>query len=482
MTPITPAIPTKIRADNRTRLFKLPNLHENQQRIYDAFFEEDAKFVVCCAGRRFGKTRVALAIVLDLAMNYGKRVWWVSPAHSVSDKQWRQVKRIVGKRYTRKYERARRMEFYYKNSDGTIRYGELDFKSGDRSQLLRGEGLDFVVIDEAAFVDPDVWNVLRPSLTDRKGRALIISTPNGMNWFYFLYMHAKREEHQSRWRAFHFTSYDNPFIDPQELEDARNTLIETKFREEHLAEFLEDAGRVFRNIHAVCIHPNIQTPYIGRFVVGVDLGRTNDATVISIIDADKDRQVHVERMAGVTWQQQKDRIIRIYEMWKPVKILIERNAAGSPIIEDLMKHIPKSVLMDFYTVMESKARIIDQLALALEHQTLGLISKSDPVGELQYNELASYEITKTQSGMNWKYSAPRGFHDDHVIALALSYEARRMIGKRGFTASTNPFFTPKKAGKLKKMPTFMSRTKEKAFYLKKELLENARRNELSRTQ
>lgn len=462
----------QIRTNNATKLFEVPKLHAKQQLIYDAFFKEDVQFVVCCAGRRFGKTRGALAIALDLVMNYGMRVWWVSPAHTVSDKQWRQTKRIVGNRYTHKDERGRRLEFYYKNADGSLRYGELEFKSGDRPDLLRGEGLDFLIIDEAAFVDPDVWDILRPSLTDRKGRALIISTPNGMNWFYFLYMHAKREEN-SRWRAFHFTSFDNPFIDPMELEDVKNTMIETKFRQEHLAEFLEDAGRVFRNIHVLCVHPNRSEPYIGRFAVGIDLGRTNDATVISIIDVDREKQVHVERMVGVNWKQQKERILHIYKTWRPIKIIVERNAAGSPIIEDLMQAIPSSVLSDFYTGAESKARIIDQLALALEHKTLGLISKDDPVGELQYNELAAYEVTRTQSGMNWKYAAPKGLHDDHVMALALSYEGKKLSNKVAFTATVNPFFgvTAKKQDNKK---TFMSEMKRKAHEIKKELLEHAR--------
>ena len=116
--------------------------------------------------------------------------------------------------------------------------GSIAVRSADTPHRLRGEGLDFLVMDEAAFVKPDVWQqVLRPTLTERKGGALFISTPMGMNnWFYELWEMA---EGRDDWERFQFPSWSNPLVDKEEVEQAKTEVGSIVYAQEYLAEFVE---------------------------------------------------------------------------------------------------------------------------------------------------------------------------------------------------------------------------------------------------
>jgi predicted phage terminase large subunit-like protein len=116
--------------------------------------------------------------------------------------------------------------------------GSIAVRSADTPHRLRGEGLDFLVMDEAAFVKPDVWQqVLRPTLTERKGGALFISTPIGMNnWFYELWEMA---EGKGDWERFQFPSWSNPLVDKEEVEQAKTEVGSIVYAQEYLAEFVE---------------------------------------------------------------------------------------------------------------------------------------------------------------------------------------------------------------------------------------------------
>lgn len=449
--------------------FNLPSLHEKQKLIYDSIVHEGQKFSVVVAGRRFGKSRVALAIVLDMVMNRGMRVWWVSPSYKVSDVQWRQTKRMLKNRYTNKSEIDRRLEFFYPDKQGKMMYGELTFKSGDRPDNMRGEGLDFIVIDEAAFTDPVVWKVLRPALTDRGGGALFISTPNGLNWFYTLYSRAQ-DELRTDWRAWHFTSYDNPFIDKAEIDSAKEDLSEEAFEEEHLAVFKEDSGRVFRKAAKLSILQMREGREHGHiYGMGIDLGRKHDATVISVIDLTSGRQVWVDRFTQVNYGIQQERVMAAVRRWKPVKIFIEENSAGGYFIEELQKKGVKNI-EPFYTSGSNKVSLIDALVSAMEREQLFLLNDETPMGRQQLNELRAYQTKRTKSGNSWTYSAPSGFFDDMVMALALAWQT--MISKPSeVQLSENLFYPRPKPPAATTKNSFLSKAKAKSRALKAALIE-----------
>ena len=125
--------------------------------------------------------------------------------------------------------------------------GEIQVRSADTPDTLRGEGLDFVVLDECAFMAEEAWTeALRPALADHMGRAMFISTPKGQNWFYRLWLRCI-DPLQTEWQGWQLPTIDNPYIADSEVEAARGGLPERIFRQEFLAEFLAETGEnIFR--------------------------------------------------------------------------------------------------------------------------------------------------------------------------------------------------------------------------------------------
>ena len=211
--------------------FDAPDLHDGQKEVA----QSKARFKVVVAGRRWGKTKLSLLACLDTAMKGGK-VWFVAPTFSMTQDSWREFRNFgfqIENTVIREVEK--RLEF----ASG----GSIQCKSGDNPDRLRGAGLDLLVLDEVAFMKKDVWEVLRPTLSDKKGKALFISTPNGMGtWFHDLYISANR---MNNWATFKFSTFDSPFIDNEEIEIAKTELGSLVFSQEYLAEFTE-FGQIFK--------------------------------------------------------------------------------------------------------------------------------------------------------------------------------------------------------------------------------------------
>jgi predicted phage terminase large subunit-like protein len=169
---------------------------------------------------------------LEKALEGQKRAWWVAPTYPVATIGWRFLKSLA-----RQIPGAAILE-----SERLVTLptgGEVQAKSADNPDGLRGAGLDFVVIDEAAYVKEDAWTeALRPALSDRQGGALFISTPNGLNWFWKLFERAITSPGWARWQR---PTWDNPSIAKQEIEAARAELGDVIFRQEFGAEFLDAA-------------------------------------------------------------------------------------------------------------------------------------------------------------------------------------------------------------------------------------------------
>lgn len=223
-------------SSEKKKIIKIPKLHENQQVVAD----NEARWKILCAGRRFGKTRLGVQLCIETAMK-GKRAWWVAPTFSIARVGWRDIM-MAG------FDLAEAMGVEVKMGDMVVNFpngGFIAVKSADNPQRLRGEGLDFLVMDEAAFVKEETWTeVLRPTLTERKGSALFISTPRGMNnWFYRLWQDAEDRED---WAKFKFSTLDNPAIDPEELESAKREIGSLTFAQEYEAEFVNEGTQLFK--------------------------------------------------------------------------------------------------------------------------------------------------------------------------------------------------------------------------------------------
>ena len=304
--------------------------------------------------------------------------------------------------------------FENNKSDLTIHFpnmGTVEFFTGERLDNLRGRKFHLVVIDEASFIPnlQDGWlNSIRPTLTDYQGRALFLSTPRGKNYFYSLYMKGGQRD----WESFKFTTYDNPYIKTSEINDAKAQLPSSVFEQEYMANPMENAANPFGAEHitkCTCYLSSNEAMYYG-----IDLAKSFDWTVIIGLDSDG-KVCHFDRFQK-DWLQTKETIKQIR---KHKHIFIDSTGVGDAIVEDLQKYF--NDMTGFKYTSTSKQQLMESLASSIHKKEIGF-----PEGPIK-DELEIFEYLFTSTGV--RYSAPVGFHDDCVNALALANKCR--IENRG---------------------------------------------------
>ena len=388
-------------ATTKTKI-QMPTLHKSQRQVR----QHPARFKVLDCGRRWGKTRLGVAMCIGAALA-GGRAWWIAPSFPMSEVGWRGLKQLaqgIPRAETREVTRM-------------IRFpsgGWAQVRSADHPDSLRGEGLDLVLLDECAFLQEDTWTrSLRPALADRKGKGVFISTPKGRNFFWRLWQ--KGQEGDPEWYSWKLPTADNPFIDPTEIASAQAILPERIFRQEFLADFIEEGAGVFRGIFSAATAVPQDRAIAGHdYVIGCDWGRAEDYTVFAVVDLQEKALVHLDRSNRVEYALQRGRLKALAEKFRPRFILAEANAMGEPIIEQLRRDgLP---VKPFFTTNATKAAVIDGLALAFEREQIQILH--DPV---LLGELDGFTSERLPSGL-FRYGAPSGLHDDTVIALALAWE------------------------------------------------------------
>ena len=390
-------------AASKTIELVLPSLHPAQQRIID----EARRFNVLACGRRFGKTTLGIDLIIDKALD-GYPVGWFSPTYRMLNEVWKEIIETTKQLQTRVAKQEHRIEL--------ITGGVIDCWSLDAADSVRGRKYARVIVDEAAMVPNlgDAWQAaIRPTLTDYEGDAFFLSTPKGINFFHECYSRGV-DSTQPDWAAWHSPTLDNPHIKPSEIEAARQELPEQVFRQEYLAEFLQNSGAVFRNIDA-CLRADTGDHTGHQLVAGVDWGQKNDFTVISVICCNCRQEVQLERYNKIEWSFIRARVRAIADWWTVASTIVETNSIGSPNLEALQQE--GMAVRGFETTAQSKPPLIQSLALCLEREECHFLP--DPVGRV---ELLSYESRVNATTGRVSYSAPEGGHDDTVIARALAWE------------------------------------------------------------
>lgn len=308
-------------------------LHEKQLEV----FNSPARFKVCAAGRRFGKTRLAAWILLIAALqSESKNVFYVAPTfQQAKDIVWDILKDLGHEVITAAHENTGVLTL--------VNGRKIFLKGSDRPDTMRGMGLAYVVVDEYADMKSFVWEqILRPALADVKGGALFIGTPKGRNHFWEMYNEVM-EKQTPDWAAFHFTSFDNPFLDKAEIEAARSTMSSFAFRQEFLSSFEAAGSEIFKE---EWIKYEEKEPKEGAFYIAVDLAgfedvtktvgarhRRLDETSIAIVKANTDgwwvKDIHHGR-----WDIRECavRILKAAKDHRPVALGIEKGALKNAVL------------------------------------------------------------------------------------------------------------------------------------------------------
>jgi len=202
--------------------------------------DDNTRFRVVVAGRRFGKTHLSIRELCYHAREPNKDCWYVAPTYRQARQiVWKKLKqRLIDLKWTEKINES--------ELSITLRNGStISLKGADNYDSLRGVGLDFIVLDEFADIAPDAWyETLRPTLSDKQGRALFIGTPKGIgNWAYELYQN--NLDQPESWSSYQFTTIEGGRVPQEEIDSARRDLDERTFRQEYEATFETFTGRIY---------------------------------------------------------------------------------------------------------------------------------------------------------------------------------------------------------------------------------------------
>ena len=312
-----------------------------QQTVYNS----PVRFKVVAAGRRCGKSRLAawLLIINALQAKSG-HVFYVAPTQGQArDIMWGLLLDLAHPIISSSHVNNMQIKL--------INGASISLKGSDRPDTMRGVSLKYLVLDEYADMKPSVWEeVLRPALADQKGECLFIGTPKGRNHFYELYKYAELSGDPT-YAAWHFTSYDNPLLDPNEIDTAKNSMSSYAFRQEFMASFEALGSEIFKE---QWVKFNNEEPDEGEYYIAVDLAgfadvavatkaktRKLDQTAIAIVKANTEGWWVADIIYG-RWDIKKtaQKIFEAVRAYQPVAVGIEKGAlrnAVLPYLTDMMK-------------------------------------------------------------------------------------------------------------------------------------------------
>ncbi len=392
--------------------------HEVQRAVH----ADTHRFKVLCCGRRWGKSLFGVyELYKNLVFSSDKnpRGWIVAPTYPMVREDWRICWEMLAPLIVDQNVNDMRLTVIANVDPAVPRYADIELKSAERSdEGLRGAGLTALLVDEASRVGKDAWEFgLRPSLADKRGKATFISTPKGMNNFYDLWK-VGMDGIDEEWASWQFPSVSNPFFPKDEWEKLEKVTPKDLWRQEYLAEFLEDGASIFHGL-SDCEGGQLTNQGSDRWVcVGVDLARKLDFTVLVHMD-DTGQVISVIRSREMDWSVQRALIKSAKDRHPTARVVIDSSGVGDVIEEDLRKAgvAPQGVKTNSPVV---KTELIENLLIAIESGHIRIPSEKNfpEIGWL-WDELRSYTREETGFG-HFRYQAPAGKHDDGVIALALA--------------------------------------------------------------
>lgn len=392
--------------------------HNKQKKIIDGVLHDTAKHHVVSVGRQFGKSLMGINLVLYWAINHSPcKILWVSPVYSQANKVQKEIDNAI--RHTNIIRSCNYSESFIELRTGS----QLYFRSAERYDNIRGFTFDYAVLDESAFMRPETWyEAVRPTLAVRGKKVLFLSTPKGRNWFHDIFELGNSVDYDN-YKSYRGTSLDTPFISEEEINDAKKTLPPNIFKQEYMAEFIDDGGEVFSNISDNTFE-QYPTPN-GTLYCGIDIGRVNDYTVATIIDS-QGNIIDIYRNNKLQWAELVNDLHNFIRKYNAVT-LIEVNSVGDVVYEQLKAKYNN--IEPFITSNKSKQEVIEGLILDFNNQAIKIPSKK--LFQPLYDELGYFTYEYNPKTRSIKYSHPPGLHDDTVISLALANYCRKTQVSKG---------------------------------------------------
>lgn len=340
----------------------------------------------------------------------------VFPTYSeAKDAVWRDPHMIFSMIPSNMIEKKNDSELVIKFINGSV----LQLMGADNPDSLRGIGPMGVVLDEFATMKLEAWQIIEPILRANDGWAWFVGTPKGKNHLWEFYQRGLQKHHE--WKSFFLTADKSNLFTPEQLEESKKSMTQKMFEQEMMCNFLESEGTVFRNVKEAMLS-KVQQPLPAHlYVIGCDLAKVTDFTVLTVYDRIKNNQVYQEKFQTIEWPFQKSKIIALSKHYNNALVSLDATGIGDPIADDLARAgVPVN---PFKITEQSKKELIEKLSIWIEQRKCLLLPLHETLEEF---DNFSYEIGPTGK---IRYQARQGYHDDVVISHALAIHELQPIVK-----------------------------------------------------
>ena len=296
----------------------------------------------------------------------------------------------------------------------------IEVRSADDPEHLRNMHVDLIWITEAPRIQNLVWyRHLLPMLSEvwRARLAILEGTPRSTESYFEDYFDLGQPDHERydplEVESWHFTSYDSPHVDKETIDRHKENMPEALFAQEYMAETQADESAAFTNIDA-CIGGELEEPKTGySYVLGADLAKTRDFTVLTIMDRTRRKVVAFKRLNKLDWVVQEDAIVDMSIQYNNAKVFLDSSGPGSPVYDHLKRRHLQIEPVNLHSA-QTKDKLLTDLMIALQKETIKIPRIEKLVKELKicrrYRTETEYE----------SIHAPEGEHDDCVISLSLA--------------------------------------------------------------
>lgn len=374
--------------------------------------------VTVLSPRQVGKSYGLQFEIIRFSLEAPSVIMYLCPTNNLARKCFKDLSKKLIKSGLIKSANSTTLEIEWINGSQVL------FRSAEMRDNLRGYTVDFLIIDEAAFISDEIFDIVLPMTNVKQAPIVIVSTPRFRTGkFYEWYQYGMNN--LKNFYSLTWSSYDtSEFLTDELKEEYKQTMTKQKFQNEILGEFTDDDGSLFNNI-AECIYTG-KVEYNSLFI-GVDwaTGTGRDYTVVTALN-ENGEMVFIKYFNDKTPTDQVNELTKIFNEKKQyIKLVqVEQNSIGNVFYDMLVKQNPNIRIIKFLTTNKSKSRLVNQLQTALENEKIKLI-KDDKL----LNELRVYESTYNSKTGTISYNAPSGYNDDTVISLMLAWDS--LIGNKG---------------------------------------------------
>lgn len=369
------------------------------------------RFVIVPKGRRFGLTRGAANNFIRKALkNEFNRGLWVDTVNA-------NIERYVERYFLPGLNKLPEGMFNWRKQQKILEIKDsyIDFRSADNPENIEGFEYDEWFLNEAGIILKNEYlynNAIKPMLWTKKTHGVIGGTPKGKGLFEQLYQRGI-DPAQENYASFRFSSFDNPYIPHDIIMQDMKDMPERVVKQEIYAEFLDDTGVVFRGVRDIAVLEPEEQKMDHLYVIGCDLAKVQDYTVLTVYDRKTNNQVYQVRFNQLEWPFQKSRIRELSMKFNRALVMIDSTGLGEPIYEDLVRSGVPCTPIHFTN--EMKKQMIEKLSNWIELKNIKMLNLEETVQEFN-----SFTYDYSEKTGRVIYGAPPGFHDDIVFSHALA--------------------------------------------------------------